>query len=81
MPKTYEVRLKLKDSLTEAKKLAKKDPDQYEVGGIGWVKVTYSRDKSPPRGLMERWIDESFRLLAPKAVVTELPKSGATKKR
>lgn len=67
------VMLKLRDSLPEARKLAAKEPDHYGVGGMDWVKVTFSHSQSPPPGLMERWADESHRLLAHKQLVALLP--------
>lgn len=70
------VRVKLRESLAEAARLAKKDPACYKVGANGWVAVTFSHDQSPPPGLLERWIDESYRLLVPKQLVAMLPERG-----
>lgn len=70
---SYNVRLKLKDSLDDASEREKKSPDHFSVGAHGWTLVTFPHSKRPPKGLMERWIDESFRLLAPKSVVAEVP--------
>lgn len=74
---TWNVRIKLGDSIPEAEGLAKTHLDNYDVGSHGWTKVTFPHDQSPPDGLMERWIDESFRLLVPKTLVKTLPESGA----
>lgn len=65
---TYQVRLKLSDSLDEAMQLAEQSPNNYSVGLHGWLLVTLPHKLPPPKGLMERWIAESFRLLAPKAL-------------
>ena len=76
---SYNVMLKLHESLAEAKKLAAKEPDHYGVGGMDWVKATFSHHESSPAGLMEKWIDESYRLLAHKqlvALLDERPLSG-----
>ncbi len=73
---TAEVRVKLGDSLTEAAKLASKEPGRYEVGSLGWVKVSFSPHESPPLDLLQRWIDESYRLLVPKQLVALLPERG-----
>jgi hypothetical protein len=67
-----EVRLKLGDSIGEATKLAAKEPSRYEVGVHGWVKLTFRDDAPPPLDVLERWIGESYRLLAPKKLVVEL---------
>jgi hypothetical protein len=64
-----ELRLKLGDSLAEAAKLAAKEPDRYQAGPGGWVKVTFSAAQPPPLDVLKRWIDESYRLLAPKQLV------------
>jgi hypothetical protein len=42
------------------------------VGSAGWVTIKLPADEMPPDGLIERWIDESFRLQAPKAVLGQL---------
>ena len=80
----WNVRLKLGDSISEAEQLAKKHPGRYDVGLHGWVLATFDDGESPPKGLMERWIDESFRLLAPKPLVKTLveepPKKATGKK-
>ena len=70
---SYNVMVKLQDCLAEAAKLAAKEPHCYAVGKGGWVKATFSRDESPPPGLLERWIDGSYRLLVDKQLVAMLP--------
>jgi len=55
------LRLKLKASLTEAKKLAKHSPERFDVGSSGWVKVTFE-DQPPPVTLLRHWVTESHRL-------------------
>ncbi|MCA8990733.1 MAG: MmcQ/YjbR family DNA-binding protein [Planctomycetaceae bacterium] len=70
---TYNVRLKLGDSLEEAEQLAEESPENYSVGAHGWTLLTFPHKQNPPKGLMKRWIDESFRLLAPKKLVDETP--------
>ena len=74
---SYNTMVKLRDSLAEAKKLAAKDPERYGVGGHDWVSVTFARNESPPPGLFERWIEESYRLLVPKKLVALLPENHA----
>jgi len=70
---SYNVMVKLQGCLAEAAKLATKEPHRYAVGKRGWVKATFSRDESPPPGLLERWIDESYGLLVHKQLVAMLP--------
>ena len=68
-----DVRIKLRESLPEAAKLAVKEPGRYTVGTSGWVKVTFSGDEPLPLDILTRWIDESYRLLAPKKLLALLP--------
>jgi len=62
-------RLKLRESLPEATKLASKRPDQLQVGSGGWVKASLEADGSTPVDVLERWIGESYRLMAGPPVV------------
>ena len=68
----FGVMLKLTDSLAEAKKLAKSDPQQYRAGSNGWVNADFAKGEAPPAGLLEGWIEESFRALVPKKIVAQL---------
>jgi hypothetical protein len=58
--------IKLRESLAEATRLASREPARYRVGAHGWVRTTFDADESPSLGLLEKWIDESYRV-----VVTE----------
>src|SRR5262245_12425822 len=58
--------LKLGDSLHEATKLSSQLPGSCQVGAHGWVKLTFGESASPPAVLLARWVEESYRLLAPK---------------
>jgi hypothetical protein len=69
---SYNIMVKLDESLDEAGALAAGQPDHYAVGSTSWVTMNFGADQIPPDGLVERWIDESFRLQAPKAVLAEL---------
>jgi hypothetical protein len=71
-----DVMLKLRDSLTEAAKLAAKAPDVYKAGANGWVTVKLDAGASPSLDVLARWIDESYRLLAPKQLTAVLPATG-----
>lgn len=75
----FDVMVKLRDSLPTAEGLAKKSPACFKVGVHGWVTVTFPRDQTPPPGLLETWIDESFRLLAHKELVAMLSQTAPTK--
>lgn len=86
---TYNLRFKLTDSYSEAEKLAAKDSSTYQPGSTGWVYCEFAASKAPPKGLMERWLEESYRALVPKKLLSLLdggspaiktPKKKAAKK-
>ena len=62
------VMLKLGPSLDEATERADADP-RFEVGGAGWATVRFGADDLPDIELLEGWVDESYRLMAPKSLV------------
>ena len=68
----YNVMVKLGDSFVTAEAMASAEPDHFEAGKFGWVTVRYLSDQRPPEGLLENWIDESYRLQATKAMLIEL---------
>ena len=57
-----DVMVKLRASLPEATRLAKKEPARYKAGARGWVTARLDGDVGPPLALLERWIDESYHL-------------------
>ncbi len=61
--------LKLADSLPQAEQLAAAEPGRYRVGKGGWVTVEFPRGCAPDLTLMKRWIEESFRITAPKTLL------------
>jgi len=61
-------RFKLRESAGEVARLAAKEPEKYAVGAQGWAKLTLG-DGAPPLARLEKWVRESYRLLAP-----EMPK-------
>jgi hypothetical protein len=68
--------VKLRDSVAEAAELAAKEPGRYKVGAPGWVTVKFGDGETPPLDLLAKWIDESYRLLAPKQLLALLPERG-----
>lgn len=71
-----DAKVKLGASLGEAAKLAAKEPDRYQVGSSGWVSIKFGADAPPPLDVLERWIDESYRLLVHKKLVAMLVECG-----
>ena len=65
---SYDVKLKLKDSLAEANDLSAGQAGTISVGPSGWVELEFPKHKSLPKAVLKRWIEESFRLLVPKKI-------------
>jgi predicted DNA-binding protein (MmcQ/YjbR family) len=47
-------------------------PTGYGLGKSGWITARFGKKDKVPLGLLEAWIDESYRAIAPKAVVKSL---------
>jgi hypothetical protein len=58
-----QVRIKVDASKAELAKLAKKSPEQFNVGSQGWALVTFPDSASPPKGL-SKWLVESHGLMS-----------------
>ena len=71
-----EVRLKLRDAAAEAGEWASRMPALCSVGAHGWVLVKVGAGEGVPRDVLERWIDESYVLFAPKALAASRPAAG-----
>ncbi|MGI9611807.1 MAG: MmcQ/YjbR family DNA-binding protein, partial [Acidimicrobiales bacterium] len=71
---TYNAMLKVGDSLDDVRRFCAEQPDTRSVGETNWVTLHFAHDEAPPAALND-WIEESFRLLAPKKLVSELEAS------
>jgi len=47
-------------------------PTHYGLGAKGWVTAQFGPKDKPPAGLLEAWIEESYRAIAPKKIVAAL---------
>jgi predicted DNA-binding protein (MmcQ/YjbR family) len=65
--------VKLRESLAHATKLMFEQPLRFKVGAHGWVTVTLADEGGPPLDLLERWVAESHRLVAPKSLTSRPP--------
>lgn len=65
------VTVKLEDSHDQALAVPGAEPTGYGLGRSGWVTIPL-RDTTPPPGVLEDWIDESYRRVAPRKLVAEL---------
>lgn len=66
------LRLKLGESLDEVTALAVEEPERYDVGTGGWTMLRFDGDEHPPVDDLQRWVRESYRLLAPRRLVRQL---------
>ncbi len=71
-PDQCNLRLKLDGSVPEIETNAADDPDHWQVGKGGWTLIKFQPRHPPPVADLERWITESFHLLAPKKVIAKL---------
>jgi predicted DNA-binding protein (MmcQ/YjbR family) len=67
--------VKLPVSVDEALAYPFTEPTGYGLGRWGWVSATFARGDSPPVDLLEEWIEESYRAIAPKKLVKLLDAS------
>jgi predicted DNA-binding protein (MmcQ/YjbR family) len=82
---SFGITVKLPLSAKTALKNKWAKPCGYGLGKHGWVSCVFKPDKGsgadahfsagamPPMGLLKAWIDESYRAMAPKKLVAQLP--------
>ena len=63
--------MKLDESLEAALGLDGAEPVGYGLGKAGWVNVPL-KGRSPAIGVLQDWVEESYRRVAPKTLVREL---------
>jgi predicted DNA-binding protein (MmcQ/YjbR family) len=63
--------VKLRESHDHALSVPGAAPTGYGLGTSGWVDVPF-RDTTPPLDVLKDWVDESYRMVAPKKLVSEL---------
>ena len=63
--------VKLRESHGEALGVEGASPAGYGLGKAGWVDMKFG-DRTPPLGVLTDWLEESYRLVAPKKLVAEL---------
>lgn len=73
-----DVMFKVAASIPEITALAAKEPTRYKVGAHGWTTVTFGDINTLPLDHLTRWLDESYRLIAPKQLVALLPPQAPT---
>jgi predicted DNA-binding protein (MmcQ/YjbR family) len=63
--------VKLRESHDQALSVRGVAPTGYGLGRAGWVDVPFV-DTTPPLDVLKDWVEESYRLVAPKRLIAEL---------
>lgn len=63
--------VKLDDSHAQALAVRGAEPAGYGLGRSGWVTIPF-HEKTPPVPVLKDWVEESYRRVAPRALVAEL---------
>jgi predicted DNA-binding protein (MmcQ/YjbR family) len=69
---TFSLSTKLPSSASVALKLPFATPTEYGLGRSGWVTARFPRTTRVPIEVLELWVDESYRAMAPKRLVAQL---------
>lgn len=69
---TMGLSVKLPQSSQDALDLPFAKPTGYGLGKSGWVTARFEAKDNPPLEILEGWIEESYRAVAPKKLVAEL---------
>ena len=70
--KELSLSVKLPQSGTFALGLEWAEPTHYGLGKAGWVTARFPARAKPPLDVLRKWIDESYRAVAPAKFVKEL---------
>lgn len=68
----FSISCKLPSSSSIALLLPFAKPTPYGLGKSGWVSASFGPGEDVPVEMLEEWIDESYRAVAPKKLVGEL---------
>nr|WP_197972978.1 MULTISPECIES: MmcQ/YjbR family DNA-binding protein [Streptomyces] len=68
------ITVKLKDDTTHAHALTAPgaEPAGYGLGRSGWVSIPMEPQDAPTAELLCDWVEESYRVIAPKRLIAEL---------
>jgi predicted DNA-binding protein (MmcQ/YjbR family) len=79
-PKTgFVFSVKLPQSGAQALAYPFAEPTGYGLGKAGWVTVKLPPDSKVPLELLLPWVEESYRVIAPKKLVAKLDKADASR--
>ena len=71
--------VKLRDSHDQALAVPGAEPAGYGLGRSGWVTIPLS-DSGPPLGVLQDWVDESYRTVAPMRLVRALDEATSARR-
>jgi predicted DNA-binding protein (MmcQ/YjbR family) len=54
-------------------------PTAYGLGKSGWITAKFEKKDNPPLDILEAWIDESFRAIAPKKLLVAMNKDNGSR--
>ena len=69
---TLSVSLKLPASSASALELPNVEPTGYGLGKSGWVTASFGPGDDVPLAVLESWLEESYRAIAPKKLAAQL---------
>ena len=64
--------VKLPESGSLALSLPFTEPAGYGLGKSGWINAKFEKGNLPPAEMLEEWIEESYRAVAPKKMVAQI---------
>ena len=73
-PGSRRITVKLDESHGHALAIEGAEPTGYGLGKAGWVSVPFASG-TPPLDVLKDWVEESYRLVAPKKLVAELDRA------
>ena len=73
--RVFSLSMKLPDSKLDALALPFTEPSHYGMGKHGWVTSRFPPGSDVPVEILRAWIDESYRVVAPKKLVKLLDAS------
>jgi len=56
----FKAMFRLGHSMPQARKLASKEPERFEVGSTGWVTTRFTAEKPLPKSIWGKWLQESY---------------------
>jgi predicted DNA-binding protein (MmcQ/YjbR family) len=71
-PDDPRISVKLPDSADQALGISCCTPTSYGLGRHGWVTIDLAARDCPEPGVLEDWVEESYRAVAPKKLIAEL---------